>query len=45
VIEEQREGARLWLTVAVWPPLRADEAERVAEGCPKGVVGTGGGVR
>jgi hypothetical protein len=41
VIKEQREGARLWLTVAVWPPLRADEAERVAEGCPSGVAGTG----
>jgi len=44
VIEEQRQGARLWLTVAVWPPLRADEAERVAEGCPEGVTGTGDGV-
>ena len=47
VIEEQREAAMLWLTVAVWPPLRAraDEAERVAEGCPDGMAGTdeGGG--
>ena len=41
VIEEQREGAMLHLTVAVWPPLRADEAERVAEACPEGVAGTG----
>ena len=41
VIEEQREGAMLHLTVAVWPPLRADEAERVAEGCPDGEAGTG----
>ena len=38
VIEERVEGARLYLTVAVWPPLRADEAERVAEGCPEGVA-------
>jgi hypothetical protein len=45
VIEEQREGARLWLTVAVWPPLRADEAERVAEGCLDCMVGTGKGER
>ena len=37
VIEEQREGAMLHLTVAVWPPLRADEAERVLEGCPDSV--------
>ena len=44
VVVERAEGALLWLTVAVWPPLRADEAERVAEGCPEGVVGTGGGV-
>jgi hypothetical protein len=36
VVEERAEGARLWLTVAVWPPLRADDAERVAEGCPDG---------
>ena len=41
VIEEQREGAMLHLTVAVWPPLRAGEAERVAEGCPESVAGTG----
>jgi len=40
VIEEERESARLWLTVAVWPPLRADEAERVAEACPDGMAGT-----
>jgi hypothetical protein len=40
VIEEQRQGARLWLTVAVWPPLRADEAERVADGCPDGTERT-----
>ena len=39
VIEERAEGARLHLPVAVWPPLRADEAERVAEGCPEGVAG------
>ena len=25
-------------------PLRADEAERVAEGCPDGAAGTGEGV-
>jgi hypothetical protein len=41
VVEERAEGAMLHLTVAVWPPLRADEAERVAEGCPEGVAGTG----
>jgi hypothetical protein len=41
VIEEQCEGAMLHLTVAVWPPLRADEAERVAEGCLDGAVVTG----
>jgi hypothetical protein len=44
VVEERAEGAILWVTVAVWPPLRADEAERVAEGCPEGVKGTGEGV-
>jgi hypothetical protein len=31
VVEERAEGARLHLTVAVWPPLRADEAERVID--------------
>jgi hypothetical protein len=41
VVEERADGARLHLTVAVWPPLRADEAERVAEGCPESVAGTG----
>ncbi len=41
VTEERAEGAMLHLTVAVWPPLRADEAERVAEGCPDGVARTG----
>jgi len=44
VVEERAEGAMLWLTVAVWPPLQVDEAERVAEGCPEGVAGTGEGV-
>ena len=38
VIEERAEGARLYLTVAVWSPLRADEAERVVEDCPDGVA-------
>lgn len=42
VIEEQAEGERLWLVVAVWPPLRAADAMRAAEGCPEYVAGTAG---
>ena len=39
VIEERVEGDRLWLVVAVQPPLRAVDAVRVAEGCPEYVAG------
>lgn len=40
VTDEQADGERLWLTVRVWPPLRAGQAMRVAEGCPEYVKGT-----
>lgn len=42
VIEEDADGDRLWLAVAVWPPLRAADAMRAAEGCPEYVAGTAG---
>jgi len=35
VTDEWVDGKVLWLTVYVWPPLRADAATRVAAGCPE----------
>lgn len=42
VVEEYADGNRLWLIVAVWPPLKAAEGERLAAGCPDYVSGTFG---
>jgi hypothetical protein len=35
VTDEWADGRLLWLTIHAWPPLRADAATRVAEGCPE----------
>jgi hypothetical protein len=35
VTDEWADGKLLRLTIHVWPPLRADAATRVAEGCPE----------
>ena len=35
VTDEWPDGKVLWLTIHAWPPLRADAATRVAEGCPE----------
>ena len=40
VTDEWADGKLLRLTVHVWPPLRADTATRVAEGCPEYVPDT-----
>ncbi len=40
VIAEQAEGRVLRLTVAVCPPMRADQAARLAEACPEYVPGS-----
>jgi hypothetical protein len=40
VTDERADGKLLRLTVHVWPPLRADAATRVAEGCPEYVPDT-----
>lgn len=40
VTDEWADGKLLRLTIHVWPPLRADTATRVAEGCPEYAVDT-----
>jgi hypothetical protein len=40
VIAERAVGDVLRLTVAIWPPLRASNAEQMAEGCPEYVAGS-----
>ncbi len=40
VTDEWADGKLLRLTIYVWPPLRADAATRVAEGCPEYVPDT-----
>ena len=40
VTDEWVDGKLLRLTIHVWPPLRADAATRVAEGCPEYVPDT-----
>lgn len=40
ILDEWADAGRLFVSVAVWPPLRADDARRVAETCPEYLTGT-----
>ncbi len=40
IIDEWPDAGRLFVSVAVWPPLRADDARRVAETSPEFAAGT-----